>query len=109
MESRLESMALQVAGWGLIHGDFFDLYDVADQLQIPVELAGAVMRHLRCTKYVDTVAETRNCKRESGKHGATRIFIKVVAILPRPPLKLNVLRSKLVRLSKTMPAPRRSH
>jgi hypothetical protein len=60
---------------------------------------------------VDTLAETRSCKREPGKRSPRRVFIKVIAIHPEPlpgsqSFRLNVLRSKLARLSKAMPSPR---
>ncbi|MCE9957645.1 hypothetical protein [Aeromonas rivipollensis] len=98
----------------MLHGDFFDLYDVAALLQIPSDLSGEVMVYLRALSHVETVAETRSCKREPGKHATNRIFIRVVAIHPEPVMKLpparkaDVLRSTLVRLSKAMPSPRGS-
>lgn len=111
MDSKLKPMALQVAGWGLLHGDFFDLYDVAELLQIPAIMAKSLVIYLRKTGYVETVAETRSCKREVGKVSTHRVFIKVLAIHPEPltrpqSFRLNVLRSKLARLSKVMPSPR---
>lgn len=110
-KSSLRPMALQAAGWGLLYGDFFDLYDLAEQLQISPKIARELVLYLRTVSYVETMAETRSCKREAGKRSPQRIFIKIVAIHPEPPdsqrpFKLNVLRSKLARLSKAMPLPR---
>ncbi len=111
MGSNLKDYALVVAGWGLLHGDFFDLHAVAELLQVPRDVAGDVVIYLRRLCYVETVAETRSCKREPGKRSSRRVFIKVLAIHPEPipdvqSFRLNVLRSKLVRLSKAMPSPR---
>ncbi|WP_193758678.1 hypothetical protein [Aeromonas hydrophila] len=113
MDSKLKPMALQVAGWGLLHGDFFDFYEVAERLSIPTEVAREAVVYLRACRYVGTQAETRSCKREAGKRSPQRVFIKVLAIHPEtlPDLqsfRLNVLRSKLARLSKAMPSPRGS-
>ncbi|HHQ4529703.1 TPA: hypothetical protein ACSP1Y_003503 [Aeromonas hydrophila] len=110
-ESRIKSFAYQIAGWGLLHGDFFDFHEVADLLGIPAEVARDAVVYLRSLRYVDTLAETRSCKREAGKRSPQRVFIKVLAIHPEPipdvqSFRLNVLRSKLVRLSKAMPLPR---
>lgn len=111
MESKLKPTALQVAAWGLLKGDFFDFNEVAEQLCIPAEVARAAVLYLRSLSYVDTLAETRSCKREPGKRSPRRVFIKVIAIHPEPlpgsqSFRLNVLRSKLARLSKAMPSPR---
>lgn len=111
MESKLKSTALQVAGWGLIKGDFFDFHEVVERLGIPAEVARAALLYLRSLNYVDTLAETRSCKREAGKRSPKRVFIKVLVIHPEPlpdsqSFRLNVLRSKLARLSKAMPSPR---
>ncbi len=111
MDSRLKPMALQVAGWGLLYGDFFDLHSISGLLGVSDRVAGEVLIYLRRLCYVDTVAETRSCKREPGKRSPRRVFIKVIAIHlePLPELqsfRLNVLRSKLARLSKAMPSPR---
>ena len=111
MESELKPTALQVAGWGLLHGDFFDFHEVAERLRIPAEIARDAVVYLRSLRYVDTLAESRSCKREVGKRSSKRVFVKVLAIHPEPPqgsqsFKLNVLRSKLARLSKAMPSPR---
>jgi hypothetical protein len=109
MESKLKAPALKVARCGLLHGEFFDLYTVVDLLQVPSDVASDVMHYLRCLRYVETVAETRSCKKEAGK-SLRRIFIKVVAIHPEPhskapPTKVDVLHSKLAQLSKAMPLP----
>lgn len=32
IESKLKPIALQVADWGLLHGDFFDFHEVAERL-----------------------------------------------------------------------------
>ncbi|MEL1213742.1 hypothetical protein [Aeromonas caviae] len=110
-ESKLKPFALQIAGWGLLHGDFFDFHEVAERLGISAEVAREAVIYLRSLRYVETQAESRSCKREVGKRSSKRVFIKVLAIHPEPPvlshpLKLNVLRSKLARLSKAMPSPR---
>ncbi|MNP83976.1 hypothetical protein D3C76_1830870 [compost metagenome] len=73
-------------------------------------MAREAVIYLRSLRYVDTLAESRSCKREVGKRSSKRVFIKVLAIHPEPPqgshsFKLNVLRSKLVSLSKIMPKP----
>lgn len=47
MDSVFKAPALQMAGWGLLHGDFFDLYDVAEVLEIPTGKAGNLMIYLR--------------------------------------------------------------
>lgn len=113
MESKLKPMALQVAGWGLLYGCFFDFLEIAERLCIPAEVAREAVLYLRALHYVDTEAETRSCKREAGRRGEHRVYIKVLAIHPEPQpdlqsFKLNVLRSKLARLSKAMPSPRGS-
>lgn len=110
-KSKWRPMALQAAGWGLLHGDFFDLYDVAEQFRIPAEIARELVLYLRKVSYVETISETRSCKREAGKRSPQRIFIKIVVIHPEPPdslrpLRLNALRSKLARMSKSMPSHR---
>lgn len=112
-ESRIKSFAYQIAGWGLLHGDFFDFHEVADRLGIPAEVAREAVVYLRACRYVGTQAETRSCKREAGKRSPQRVFIKVLAIHPEPlpdlqSFRLNVLRSKLAPLSKAMPSPRGS-
>ncbi len=111
MESKLKPTALQIAGWGLLHCDFFDFHEVAERLDIPATVARAAVLYLRSLSYVDTQAETRSCKREVGKRSSQRVFIKVLAIHPEPisgsqSFRLNVLRSKLAHLSRAMPSPR---
>ncbi|WP_281705100.1 hypothetical protein [Aeromonas taiwanensis] len=110
MDSKLKAPALKMAGWGLLHGDFFDLYDVAEVLEIPSGLAGQLMIYLRTMHSVELVAEVRVGLKEPGRANK-RIFIKVLCIHPEPPSKApaakqDVLRSKLVQLSKVMPSPR---
>lgn len=110
-ESRIKSFAYQIAGWGLLHGDFFDFYEVVERLGVPAEVSREAVIYLRSLRYVETLAESRSCKREVGKRSSKRVFIKVLAIHPEPPqgsqsFKLNVLHSKLARLSKAMPSPR---
>ena len=83
MESKLKPMALQVAGWGLLHGDFFDFHEVAERLGVPAEVAREAVVYLRSLRYVDTLAESRSCKREVGKRSSKRVFVKVLAIHPR--------------------------
>lgn len=82
--------ALKVARWGLQHGEFFDLYDVAYQFGIPIHEAGKVMIYLRSLRYVEKHAETRHCQPEPGRMAARRIFIKVLAIHPES-IKVNPL------------------
>ncbi len=84
MYSKWRWPALKVARWGLQHGKFFDLYDVAYQLGIPLHEAGKVMIYLRSLHHVEKQAETRCCKPEAGRMAARRIFIKVLAIHPEP-------------------------
>lgn len=79
-------------------------------LQVQSDLASDIIHYLRYLSYVETVAETRSCKREPGKRSSHRIFIKVAAIHPEspskaPPAKVDVLRSKLAKLSKSMSSP----
>lgn len=110
MESKLKPMALQIAGWGLLYGEFFDLYDVSEQLQIPAESARELVVYLRKLTFIETIAETRCCKRGLGKRGTRRIFIKVVMIHPDPcskrsPTKIEKLRSALIYFTKAMPLP----
>lgn len=104
MDSRLKAMALQVAGWGLLYGDFFDLHIVSDLLQVPHDVAGDAVIYLRNLGYVETVAETRSCKREPSKRSSHRVFIKVIAIHPEP--KWEPVQQPLARLVKIMPSPR---
>lgn len=115
MESKLKPMALQVAGWGLLYGDFFDLHSISSLLGVSDRVAGEVLIYLRRLGYVDTVAETRICKREPGKRSPRRVFIKVLAIHPEPPPrtvkeppepKWEPVQQQLARLVKIMPSPR---
>ncbi|MNE57716.1 hypothetical protein D3C80_1527000 [compost metagenome] len=48
-----------MAGWGLLLGDFFDLYDVVEVLEIPSGLAGQLMIYLRSMHSVELLAEVR--------------------------------------------------
>ena len=111
MESKLKPTALQIASWGLLHSDFFDFHQVSERLDIHATVARAAVLYLRSLSYVDTQAETRSCKREVRKESSQRVFIKVLAIHPESILgsqsfRLNVLRLKLVHLSRAMPSPR---
>lgn len=111
MDSKLKPMALQVAGWGLLYGDFFDLHAITGLLGVPDALAGDVMGYLRTLSFVDTIAETRSCKREPSKRSSHRVFIKVLCIhheppSKTPPAKVDILHSKLAHLSKVMPSPK---
>lgn len=115
MDSRLKPMALQVAGWGLLYGDFFDLHSISGLLGVSDAVAGDVLVYLRRLSYVETVAETRSCKREPGKRSPRRVFIKVIAIHPEPPPrtvkeppepKWKPVQQQLARLVKIMPSPR---
>lgn len=103
-----------MAGWGLLHGDFFDLYDVVEVLEIPNGQAGEVMIYLRSMKCVELVAEVRRGLKEE-KKVHKRIFIKVLCIhpeaLPRPQKlppapKSAPLQQQLTKLVKLMPSPR---
>ncbi|MFM5578335.1 hypothetical protein ACET7N_06415 [Aeromonas veronii] len=84
MDSKWKWPALKVARWGLQHGEFFDLYDVAYRLGIPLHEASKVMCYLRSLRHVEKEAETRRCKPELGQIARRRIFIKVLAIHPEP-------------------------
>lgn len=114
MDSRLKAPALKMAGWGLLHGDFFDLYDVAEVLEIPSGLAGQLMIYLRTMHSVELVAEVRVGLKEEGR-AHKRIFIKVLCIhpeaLPNPKKVPTVpksvsLQQQLTQLVKFMPSPR---
>lgn len=114
-KSTLRPMALKVAGWGLLHGDFFDLHAISGLLDAPDAQAGYVLGYLRTLSFVDTVAETRSCKRELGKRSSRRVFIKVLAIHPEPSPrtvkeppepKWEPVQWQLTRLVKIMPSPR---
>lgn len=58
MDSKWKWPALKIARWGLQHGQFFDLYDVAYRLGIPPHEAGKVMSYLRSLRHVEKEAET---------------------------------------------------
>ncbi|WKS83376.1 hypothetical protein NHU86_12270 [Aeromonas caviae] len=114
MDSVFKAPALKMAGWGLLHGEFFDLYDVAEVLEIPSGLAGQLMIYLRTMHSVEMVAEVRVGLKEPGR-ASKRIFIKVLCIhpeaLPRPkkepPVPKSVsLQQQLTQLVKFMPSPR---
>lgn len=114
MDSRLRAPALKMAGWGLLHGDFFDLYDVVEVLEIPNGQAGEVMIYLRSMKCIELVAEVRRGLKEE-KKVHKRIFIKVLCIHPEappspkkvPPVPKSVsLQQQLTQLVKLMPSPR---
>lgn len=84
MDSKWKWPALKIARWGLQHGEFFDLYDVAYQFGMPPHEAGKVMSYLRSLRHVEKEAETRRCKPEPGRMACRRIFIKVLAIHSDP-------------------------
>ncbi|MFM5718545.1 hypothetical protein [Aeromonas caviae] len=114
MDSKLRAPALKMAGWGLLHGDFFDLYDVVEVLEIPNGQAGDLMIYLRSMKCVELVAEVRIGLNEEGKVHKL-IFIKVLCIHPEaqprpqklPPVpKSASLQKQLTKLVKFMPSPR---
>ncbi|MCE9936353.1 hypothetical protein [Aeromonas salmonicida] len=114
MDSKLRSPALRMAGWGLLHRDFFDLYDVVEVLEIPNGQAGDVMIYLRSMKCIELVAEVRRGLKEE-KKVHKRIFIKVLCIHPEappsskkvPPVPKSVfLQQQLTQLVKLMPSPR---
>lgn len=103
-----------MAGWGLLHGDFFDLYDVVEVLEMPNGQAGEVMIYLRSMKCVELVAEVRRGLKEE-KKVHKRIFIKVLYIHPEaPPSPKKVpsvpksvsLQQQLIKLVKLMSSPR---
>ena len=103
-----------MAGWGLLHGEFFDLYDVVEVLEIPSGLAGQLMIHLRTMQSVEFVAEVRVGLKEPGR-ASKRIFIKVLCIHPEasprpqklpPAPKSASIHQQLTKLVKLMPSPR---
>ncbi|MFQ2767178.1 hypothetical protein ACK3ZB_10630 [Aeromonas caviae] len=113
MDSRLRAPALKMAGWGLLHGDFFDLYDAAEVLEIPSGLAGQLMIYLCTMHSVEFVAEVRVGLKEPGRANK-RIFIKVLCIhpeaLPNPKKMPSVpksvsLQQQFTKLVKLMPSP----
>lgn len=114
MDSVLKAPAMRMAGWGLLHGDFFDLYDVVEVLEIPSSQAGDLMIYLRSMKCVELVAEVRRGLKEERKVHK-RIFIKVLCIHPEtlpspkkesPEPKSVFLQRQLTQLVKFMPSPR---
>lgn len=114
MDSVLKAPALKMAGWGLLYGDFFDLYDVVEVLEIPSGQAGDLMIYLRTLKCVELVAEVRRGLKEEGKVHK-RIVIKVLCLHPEAPprpkrlpqlSKSASLQQQLTKLVKLMPSPR---
>lgn len=114
MDSKLKPMALQVAGWGLLYGDFFDLYDVSEAFDIPSAQAVQLMKYLRTSDWVDKAVKVRCGLREEGK-APKRIFIKVLCIhqepAPRlekvpPDPKWKPIQQQLTKLVKFIPSPR---
>lgn len=114
MDSVFKIPALKMAGWGLLHGEFFDLYDAAEVLEMPSSQAGQLMYYLRTLQCVELVAEVRGGLKEKGKV-PKRIFIKVLCIhqepTPRvekvpPDPKWKPIQQQLTRLVKLMPSPR---
>lgn len=87
MDSILRALAVKIAGRGLLHGDFFDLYNVFEVLEMPSRRAGQLMYYLRLLQCVERMAEVRIGLKEEGK-AHKQIFIKVLYIhpetLPRP-------------------------
>lgn len=117
MDSVFKAPALKMAGWGLLHGDFFDLYDVAEVLEISSGQAGQLMIYLRRLHSVELVAEVRGGLKEQGRANK-RIFIKVLCIHPETPPrpqklppapKSAFIQQQLTKLVKFMPSPRGSH
>lgn len=106
-ESKLKPDALKAAGWGLMHGDFFDHCDLAEAFDIPHSYASKVLAYLRQLACVELKAETRSGPREKGK-AIKRIFIKVISIHPEPPklIPTPAIHQKLARLARAMPAPK---
>lgn len=105
---------MMVAGWGLLYGDFFDLYDVAAAFEIPSAQAVQLMNYLRTSDWVDKSVKVRRRLREEGK-APKRIFIKVTCIhqepAPRlekvpPAPKWEPIQLQLKKLVKLMPSPR---
>lgn len=114
MDSKLRAPALKMAGWGLLHGDFFDLYDVAEVLEISCGEAGQLMCYLRTLHSVELVSEVRVGQRVEGKVHK-RIVIKVLCLHPEAPprpkrlpqlSKAASLQQQLTKLVKFMPSPR---
>lgn len=114
MDSKLRSPALKMAGWGLLHGDFFDLDDVAEVLDMPSVEAGQLMYYLRTLHSVELVSEVRVGRKVKGK-AHKRIVIKVLSLHPEAPprpkrlpqlSKSASLQQQLTKLVKLMPSPR---
>ena len=114
MDSVLKAPALKMAGWGLLHGDFFDHYDIAEVFEIPSGQAGQLMIYLRRLDSVELVAEVRGGLKEKGR-APKRIFIKVFCIHPEvpprpqklpPAPKSASIHQQLTKLVKLMPSPR---
>ncbi|MBL0662674.1 MULTISPECIES: hypothetical protein [Aeromonas] len=113
MNSKLRTPALKIAGWGLLYGDFFDLYDAAEVLEIPSGQAGQLMLYLRRLDSVELVAEVRGGLKEQGR-APKRLFIKVLCIHPEAPPRPQKLppapksasiQQQLTKLVKLMPLP----
>lgn len=114
MDSVLKAPALKMAGWGLLHGDFFDLYDIAEVFEISNGQAGQLMIYLRGLDSVELVAEVRGGLKEKGR-APKRIFIKVLCIHPEAPPRPQKLppapksasiQQQLTKLVKLMPSQR---
>ncbi|MBV7439043.1 hypothetical protein [Aeromonas sp. sif2416] len=114
MDSKFRAPALKMAGWGLLHGDFFDLNDVAEVLEMPSGEAGQLMYYLRTLHSVELVSEVRLGRKEKGK-AHKRIVIKVLCLHPEAPprpkrlpqlSKSASLQQQLTKLVKLMPSPR---
>lgn len=114
MDSILREKAMMVAGWGLLYGDFFDLYDIAGAFDIPSAQAVQLMNYLRTSDWVDKSVKVRRGLWEEGK-APKRIFIKVLCIhqepaprvekVPSDP-KWKPIQQQLTKLVKFMPSPR---
>lgn len=114
MESKLRAHAQRVAGWGLLYGDFFDLYDVSEAFDIPSSQAVQLMNYLRTSDWVEKSVKVRRGLREEGK-APKRIFIKVLCIhqepAPRmdrvpPDPKWKPIQQQLTKLVKLIPSPK---
>lgn len=113
MDSRLKAPALKMAGWELLLGDFFDLYDAAEVLEIPSGQAGQLLYYMRRLQCVELVAEVRGGLKEQGR-APKRLFIKVLCIHPEAPPRPQKLppapksasiQQQLTKLVKLMPLP----
>ncbi|MFQ2587164.1 hypothetical protein ACK30U_08580 [Aeromonas caviae] len=114
MDSKLRAPALKMAGWGLLHGDYFDLYDVAEVLEISCGEAGQLMCYLRTLHGVELVSEVRVGRSVEGSVHK-RIVLKVLCLHPEAPprpkrlpqlSKAASLQQQLTKLVKFMPSPR---